>query len=66
MIVAAENGVVDAIDLMVDPAGADHLIKLLQKIKEKPGHFHIGTDQISPYGHKKVYPEIILGWIERE
>ena len=66
MIVGAGNGVLNAIDLMVDAAGADYLIDLLQEVKDKPGHFHIETDQRSPYGHKKVYPEIILDWVERD
>ena len=66
LIVVAENGVLNAIDLMVDEAGADFLIERLQEMKRRKSHLHIETDPVSPYGHPKVYPEIILTWVERD
>jgi hypothetical protein len=66
VIVAAENGVLNAIDLMVDAAGADYLINCLQRIKAKAGHIHINANLTSPFGHQKVYPEIILDWLETD
>lgn len=65
-IVVAENGVLNAIDLMVDEKGADFLIERLQEMKRRKSHLHVETDPVSPYGHAKVYPEIIISWVDRD
>jgi hypothetical protein len=70
MIVAVHNDVLNSIDLMVDEEGANTLIDVLQRVKSQ-GHIHLWSDPelggdlspTSPYGHDKVYQELVVGWI---
>jgi len=65
MIVAADNGVMNAVDLMVDTVGIDLLIEQLTKLKadQSKRHIHIEIGLGSPLGHERVFGEIILVWI---
>lgn len=67
MIIVAANGVLNALDLMVDAEGADLLIDRLKAIRERPpSHIHIMSPEVhgkSPYGHEPTFPEIIVTWI---
>jgi hypothetical protein len=67
MISVVYNETLDAIEMFMDPKGADLLIESLQTLKEKGGHIHLyatnddgGVSTVCPYPFDKVYHEVVL------
>ncbi|WFU16613.1 hypothetical protein [Bradyrhizobium sp. CB3481] len=71
MIVIADNGTLNAIDLMVDAAGVDVLIDRLTQLKNSSMKHHLHLEDphvgmISPAGHRKIFGGLVLVWIDED
>ena len=69
MIVIADNGTLNAIDLMVDAAGIDVLIERLVELKKSTTKHHVHVEEpyvtmTSPVGHSKVFGGLVLVWVD--